>query len=101
MQKLKKSEKLEDVCYDIRGPILEEAKRLEEEGYEITKLNIGNPAPFGLNAQDELGSTRSYSNRLSPERGGTTQCHRADRAVSRIVYAESVDSISASDSNYE
>ena len=49
-----KSQKLADVCYDIRGPVLEEATRLEEEGYSILKLNIGNPAPFGFNAPDEM-----------------------------------------------
>ena len=46
--------KLADVCYDIRGPVLEEAKRLEEEGHRIIKLNIGNPAPFGFEAPDEI-----------------------------------------------
>ena len=54
MKKYLKSAKLADVCYDIRGPVLKEAKRLEEEGYNILKLNIGNPAPFGLNAPDEI-----------------------------------------------
>lgn len=48
------SDKLGNVCYDIRGPVLEEAKRLEEEGHQILKLNIGNPAPFGFNAPDEI-----------------------------------------------
>lgn len=48
------SAKLRNVCYDIRGPVLEEAKRLEEEGHQILKLNIGNPAPFGFNAPDEI-----------------------------------------------
>lgn len=48
------SDKLRNVCYDIRGPVLEEAKRLEEEGHQILKLNIGNPAPFGFNAPDEI-----------------------------------------------
>ncbi len=54
MRSIPKSRKLADVCYDIRGPVLSEAKRLEEEGYRILKLNIGNTAPFGLNAPDEL-----------------------------------------------
>ncbi len=49
-----KSNKLNDVCYDIRGRVLVEAQRLEEEGYRVTKLNIGNPAPFGFDAPDEL-----------------------------------------------
>ena len=48
------SRKLQDVCYDIRGPVLDEAKRLEEEGRKILKLNIGNPAPFGFEAPDEI-----------------------------------------------
>ena len=51
---IRKSHKLADVCYDIRGPVLEEAKRLEDEGHRILKLNIGNPAPFGLDAPDEI-----------------------------------------------
>ncbi|MBN1647191.1 MAG: pyridoxal phosphate-dependent aminotransferase [Spirochaetales bacterium] len=54
MNKYHKSAKLANVCYDIRGPVLSEARRLEEEGYNILKLNIGNPAPFGLNAPDEI-----------------------------------------------
>ena len=49
-----KSKKLNNVCYDIRGPVLERANELEEEGYRILKLNIGNPAPFGFNAPDEI-----------------------------------------------
>ncbi len=48
------SDKLNNVCYDIRGPVLEQAARLEEEGQQILKLNIGNPAAFGFNAPDEL-----------------------------------------------
>ncbi|VAW71933.1 Alanine transaminase [hydrothermal vent metagenome] len=54
MPPILKSDKLDQVCYDIRGPVLHEAKRLEEEGHSITKLNIGNPAPFGLCAPDEI-----------------------------------------------
>jgi len=49
-----KSKKLSNVCYEIRGPVLQRANELEEEGYRILKLNIGNPAPFGFNAPDEI-----------------------------------------------
>jgi alanine-synthesizing transaminase len=49
-----KSNKLLNVCYDIRGPVLDHAKRLEEEGHRIIKLNIGNLAPFGFDAPDEI-----------------------------------------------
>jgi alanine-synthesizing transaminase len=51
---LLQSTKLADVCYDIRGPVLVESKRLEEAGHRILRLNIGNPAPFGFNAPDEI-----------------------------------------------
>ena len=54
MSTVSKSHKLDNVCYDIRGPVLQEARRMEEEGHRITKLNIGNPAPFGLEAPDEI-----------------------------------------------
>ena len=54
MNTIKKSHKLDDVCYDIRGPILKQANRLEDEGQRILKLNIGNPASFGFDAPDEI-----------------------------------------------
>lgn len=54
MREVMQSTKLADVLYDIRGPVLEEAKRLEDEGHRILKLNIGNPAPFGFEAPDEI-----------------------------------------------
>jgi alanine-synthesizing transaminase len=54
MQPVYKSQKLANVCYDIRGPVLEHAKRMEDEGHRILKLNIGNPAPFGFFAPDEI-----------------------------------------------
>jgi len=54
MKNIEKSSKLENVCYDIRGPVLKEARRLEEEGFKIIKLNIGSPAAFGLNTPDEI-----------------------------------------------
>ena len=69
MRTFNKSTKLDHVCYDIRGPVLDEANRMEENGETILKLNIGNPAPFGFRAPDEvvkdmmmnLTSTQGYS----------------------------------------
>jgi len=49
-----KSKKLADVCYDIRGPVLEKARQMEEDGHKIIKLNIGNLATFGFDAPDEI-----------------------------------------------
>ncbi len=54
MNTFKKSVKLDNVCYDIRGPVLDEAKRMEDHGHRVLKLNIGNPAPFGFEAPDEI-----------------------------------------------
>ena len=51
---IKQSEKLRHVCYEIRGPALQQAKRLEEEGQRIIKLNIGNPGAFGFEAPEEI-----------------------------------------------
>ncbi|WP_428853046.1 pyridoxal phosphate-dependent aminotransferase [Imbroritus primus] len=54
MKSIQKSNKLNNVCYDIRGPVLEKAKQMEEEGQKIIKLNIGNLAVFGFDAPDEI-----------------------------------------------
>ena len=54
MYTVTKSDKLNGVCYDIRGPVQHRAARLEEEGHRILRLNIGNPAPFGFDAPDEI-----------------------------------------------
>ncbi|MBQ3000701.1 MAG: aminotransferase class I/II-fold pyridoxal phosphate-dependent enzyme [Oscillospiraceae bacterium] len=54
MRTFGKADKLENVLYDVRGPVLEEATRMEERGMRILKLNIGNPAPFGFNAPEEV-----------------------------------------------
>ncbi|KMQ52598.1 Aspartate aminotransferase [Chitinispirillum alkaliphilum] len=89
MDSIKKSAKLDNVLYDIRGPVLDEAKLLEEEGYKILKLNTGNPAPFGLLAPDEvihdmilnLSQTQGYcdSKGLFPARKAIMQyCQEKD-----------------------
>nr|WP_288825456.1 aminotransferase class I/II-fold pyridoxal phosphate-dependent enzyme [uncultured Clostridium sp.] len=69
MRKFEKSKKLDYVCYDIRGPVMDEANRMIAQGLEILKLNIGNPAPFGFRApeallkkmNDNLANTEGYS----------------------------------------
>lgn len=54
MKKIQQSDKLRQVCYEIRGPALQAAKQLEEDGHKIIKLNIGNPGVFGLDAPEEI-----------------------------------------------
>ena len=70
MRQFKKSSKLDNVLYDIRGPVLDEAYRMEDQGIHVLKLNIGNPAPFGFRTpdevvkdmQDQLTECEGYSN---------------------------------------
>ena len=54
MRQFKKSSKLDNVLYDVRGPVVEEANKMEASGTQILKLNIGNPAPFGFRTPDEV-----------------------------------------------
>ncbi|HEY9099668.1 MAG TPA: pyridoxal phosphate-dependent aminotransferase [Thiobacillus sp.] len=54
LRTINKSSKLDNVCYDIRGPVMARAKKMEDEGQRIIKLNIGNPAPFGFDAPEEI-----------------------------------------------
>ncbi len=67
MRKFEKSVKLNNVCYDIRGPVMDEANRMIRAGEEVLKLNIGNPAPFGFRAPDEL--IRNMSDNLVDTEG--------------------------------
>lgn len=61
MRTFNKSTKLDNVCYDIRGPVMDEAVRMESQGQRILKLNIGNPAPFGFTAPDEVIRDMMYN----------------------------------------
>ncbi len=54
VKEIKKSTKLDNVLYDVRGPVVDEATRMEENGTNVLKLNIGNPAPFGFRTPDEI-----------------------------------------------
>ena len=54
MREFKKSTKLDNVLYDVRGPVVDKAAEMEESGIQVLKLNIGNPAPFGFRAPDEV-----------------------------------------------
>lgn len=67
MRQFEKSKKLDCVCYDIRGPIMDEADKLSAAGIEILKLNIGNPAPFGFHAPEQV--IRAISENLTYTEG--------------------------------
>lgn len=54
MKLIKHSQRLEGIRYDLRGPLLKTAQQLEQQGHHVLKLNLGNPAPFGLTAPPEI-----------------------------------------------
>lgn len=97
MSELKKSSKLENVCYDIRGPVLEEAKRLEEEGHKILKLNIGNPAPFGFEAPDDI--LRDVIHNLPQSQGYTDSkgIYPARTAVKLYFQSQGIKDVTSED----
>ncbi|MEY8353490.1 aminotransferase class I/II-fold pyridoxal phosphate-dependent enzyme [Lachnospiraceae bacterium 54-53] len=87
MKNVEKSGKLDNVCYDIRGPVMDEANRMIGQGIEILKLNIGNPAAFGFRAPEELlelmaenlSDTEGYSDSrglLSARKAIVKYCHK-------------------------
>ena len=67
MRTFKKSSKLDNVLYDVRGPVFDEANRMEAEGVHILKLSIGNPAPFGFRTPDEV--VQDMSSQLTETEG--------------------------------
>lgn len=98
MRTFSKSTKLNNVCYDIRGPVMDEANRMIAQGEKIIKLNIGNPAPFDFNAPDEI--LRKMSEHLIDAQGysdshGIVRARESIKAyhATKGVFAESIDNI--------
>ena len=83
-----KSHKLDEVCYDIRGPVLREAQRLEEEGHKVIKLNIGNPAPWGFEAPEEILRDVIHNIPLSQGYSDSKGIYSARKAV--MQYAQQI-----------
>jgi len=81
MPEILKSEKMNNICYEIRGPLLKEAKRLEEEGYSIVKLNSGNPPAFGIQAPDEIIRDVTLNVRLAQAYGDSKGLFSARKAI--------------------
>ncbi|MBV1779526.1 pyridoxal phosphate-dependent aminotransferase [Paeniglutamicibacter sp. ABSL32-1] len=97
MPEFKQSTKLHNVLYDIRGPLLEHAQRMEAEGHRILKLNIGNPAPFGFEAPDailvDMMRNLPQAQGYSDSRG----IFSARTAVSQYYQTRGIQSISVDD----
>ncbi|HVS68026.1 MAG TPA: pyridoxal phosphate-dependent aminotransferase [Mycobacteriales bacterium] len=94
---LRQSDKLQNVVYDVRGPALDEAARMEQEGHRILKLNIGNPAPFGFEAPDEI--LQAVTRNLSTAQGYSESkgLYSARTAVEQYYQLKGVDGVTVDD----
>ncbi len=97
MREFEKSSKLDNVLYDIRGPLVDEANRMEEAGEEILKLNIGNPAPFGFNAPEEIIKDMSANLRSSQGYSDSKGIWSARKSIMQYYQLRNVDGISMGD----
>ena len=97
MKSFKKSSKLDNVLYDVRGPVLDEANRMEAEGSKILKLNIGNPAPFGFEAPEEvlidMRHELEYSQGYSESKG----IYTARKAIMQYAQLKNLPNITIND----
>jgi len=92
-----KSTKLKGVCYDIRGPVLEKAEAMEKSGEKIIKLNIGNPAPFGLLAAEEV--VQSVVSNINKAQGycGSKGILEARQAIAEEYQKKNIPNVSNED----
>lgn len=92
-----KSSKLDHVLYDVRGPVVEEASRMEENGMEIMKLNIGNPAPFGFSAPEEVILDMMSSVRSSQGYSDSRGVFSARKAIMQYCQLKEIPNVSMND----
>lgn len=97
MRQFKKSEKLNDVRYEIRGAILDEAAKMEANGLNILKLNIGNPAPFGLSAPDEILVDMIYNLRSTEGYSESKGLFSARKAIMQYCQLKNIPNVTVND----
>jgi alanine-synthesizing transaminase len=97
MHEILKSDKMNNICYEIRGPLLKEAKRLEEEGYSIIKLNSGNPPAFGINPPDEIIHDVTLNIRLALAYGDSKGLFAARKAIMQQCQIKGIDDVQIED----
>ncbi len=97
MHAIRKSLKLSNVCYDIRGPVLEHARKMEEEGHSIIKLNIGNPASFGFEAPDEMVGDVIRNLPAAAGYGDSKGLFAARKAVMQYTQAKNIAGVQLDD----
>ena len=97
MRTFQKSSKLDNVCYDVRGPVLDEANRMQESGIDILKLNIGNPAPFGFSAPEEVILDMIYTLRESQGYSDSKGIFAARKAIMQYCQLKKIPNVSIND----
>lgn len=97
MRVFKKSTKLNDICYDIRGPVMDEANRMIAEGMDIIKLNIGNPAPFGFHAPDEVIEDMRLNLRNTEGYSDSKGLFAARKAIMQYCQLKNIPNVSIDD----
>ncbi len=97
MKYINKSHKLDNVCYDIRGPVMDEAIRMESNGIDILKLNIGNPAPFGFKAPDEVIVDFIYNLRASEGYTNSKGLFSARKAIMQYCQLKGIPNVTVED----
>ena len=97
MKSFEKSTKLNNVCYDIRGPVMDEANRMEQEGMQVLKLNIGNPAPFRLYAPDEIIVDMIYNLRDTQGYSDSKGLFSARKAIMQYCQLKKIPNVGLND----
>lgn len=97
MRKFEKTEKLNNVCYDIRGPVMEEANNMIRKGQKILKLNIGNPAPFDFDAPEEIIEDIKLNLRNSEGYSDSKGIFAARKAIMQYCQLKNIDNVGLDD----
>ena len=97
MRTFEKSSKLDNVCYDIRGPVMDEANRMIAQGIEVLKLNIGNPAPFHFDAPDEIINDMIYNLRASQGYSDSKGIFSARKAIMQYCQLKKIPNVGIDD----
>ena len=97
MREFTKSSKLDHVLYDVRGPVVEEADRMSAEGNEVLKLNIGNPAPFGFNAPEEVIHDMALNLRDSQGYSNSRGIWSARKAIMQYAQLQGIEGVQMTD----
>lgn len=97
MKEFRKSKKLDNVCYDIRGPVMDEANRLVDNGINVLKLNIGNPAPHGLFAPDEIIADMNMNLRDSEGYSDSKGLFSARKAIMQYCQLKGIPNVDVND----